>query len=179
MARVQLSRLPNWKVLDTDQEIRGLRLVDSPGVTIGLIADLIVDTDAGEVDALVLDTGEEVSVDTIETGRGVVVLRQQHARPAPPPGTTLERVDGLRVPVHRPIEDADVHAFQESTFAVRARAAELDVGKQLSVVEEIHINKDVLERTETIQESVRRMRVAIEELPEQSWGPAHGSTTAL
>ena len=223
MARVPLSQLPNWNVVQADQDIRGLRLQDETGATIGLITDLIVDTDAGYVDAIVLDTGEEVSADAIELGRGTVFLRRVQARQATAPGATVERVEGLRVPVveeslrvgkrqvegggvrvtteveevpvrehvtlrqetiglrrvpvHRPVEEGDIDgAFQEGTFEVRARAEEIDVGKQLYVVEEIHINKDVAERTETVQESVRRMRVDIEELPGQAGTAEPGQT---
>ena len=212
MARVPLSRLPDWNVLQEDQEIRGLRLQDETGHTVGLISDLIVDDQAGFVDAVLLDTGEEVSTDDIEIGRGIVFLRRSSAPRQVVPPRRVERVGELRipiveeslrvgkhevegggvrvttaveeipvqermilheetiavqrVPVHKTVGEGDIaRAFQEDSFEVRAYGEELEVGKQLFVVEEIHINKDVVERAETINESVRRTRVDIQELP--------------
>jgi uncharacterized protein (TIGR02271 family) len=213
MARVPLSRLPDWNVLQEDQEIRGLRLQDEAGQTIGLIADLIVDDEAGYVDAVLLDTGEEVSTDDIEIGRGIVFLRRSSVPQQATPRTRVEHVEELRipvveerlrlgkhevegggvrvltaveeipvqervpireetiavqrVPVHKPVGEGDIaRAFQEGSFEVRAYGEELEVGKQLFVVEEIHINKSVAERHEAIHESVRRTRVDIQELPD-------------
>lgn len=214
MARVPLSRLPDWNVVNEGQEIRGLRLEDGTGNVLGLISDLIVDEEAGYVDAILLDTGQEISADDIEIGSNVVFLRQP-PQPAPTSGAAVEPVESLRLPVveeslrvgkrqhesggirvtteveevpvreeipvrhetvsvqrtpvHRLAEESDLgDAFQEGTFEVRAHSERLAISKQLYVVEEIRIDKDVVERTETIQESVRRMHVDIEELP----GPA-------
>lgn len=225
MARVALSQLPDWNVVDEGQDLRGLRLQDETGATIGLIDDLIVDTDAGEVAALVLDTGEEVSTNAVEIGPDVVVLRTGRGPRAAAPATTFERVEGLRVPVveeslrvgkrqvegggvrvttevedvpvrepvtvrqeaidvrrmavRRTIQDGHPQPFQEHTFVVRARAEAIDVRKQLYVVEEIYINKRVVERTETIDESVRRMRVDIEQLPDQPQAPGSRHADSL
>lgn len=212
MARVPLSQLPDWKVVDEGQEIRGLRLEDETGNVLGLIADLIVDEDAGYVDAVVLDTGQEISAHDIEIGQNVVVLRgptPPQAASAAPHGEQVnalrlpvveeslrvgkrqregggirvtteveevpvreevavrhETVDVRRTPVHRPADQREIgEAFQEGVFEVRARAEQIAVSKQLFVVEEIHIDKGVVERTETIQDTVRRTRVDVEELP--------------
>ena len=199
--------------MEDGQEIRGLRLEDETGHVIGLITDLMVDTDAGYVDAIVLDTGQEVSADDIELGSNVVYLRRPSAQHDT--GRPVERVEGLRVPIveERPdigkrqierggvrvtteVEDVPVHeevslrqesvdvqrapahrpaaeneideAFMEATFEVRALSETIAVRKELFVVEEIHIRKEVAERTETIQDSVRQMRVDIEELSDQA-----------
>ncbi len=54
--------------------------------------------------------------------------------------------------------------FQEGTFEVRERDEEVVVDKQARVVEEVHIKKNVEQRTETVQDTVRRTDVDVQEL---------------
>lgn len=74
-----------------------------------------------------------------------------------------ERVNVERRPVNRDISDADMTAFKEGEFEVRTSAEEAVVNKQARVVEEVVINKEVTERTETIRDSVRRTDVEVKE----------------
>jgi len=220
MARVRLSQLDNWNLIDQGQEIRGLRLIDQSEQALGLITDMVVDTDAGYVDAVVLDSGQEIPADAIEIGSDVVYLRRSidtdenatYTGRALGAQGNVQVVESLRVPVveeelqigtqqvegggvrvrtaieevpwteqvvardeeinverrpvHTPIEQAPPDAFREVTYEVRARGQEIEIAKQLYVVEEIHINKAVVEHTETVQATVRRTKVDIEELPE-------------
>ena len=237
MPRVPLSQLDDWGLVNEDQDLRGLRLQDDAGDVIGLITEMIVNTDAGYVDAVILDTGAEIPADEIEIGNDVVFLRpattvtrtavdtvvaprmgpsvfnRAAAVQRPSPGVAQQvdevkldvveeeldigkrevegggvrvasRVDEVpvteQVPlrqerltverrtVHRPATDAELAAFEEGTFEVRAYDEEAVVDKQAFVVEEIHIHKEVEGRTETIQETVRRMDVDVEEIPRQA-----------
>ena len=79
-----------------------------------------------------------------------------------------EHVDVERRPVDRPVSDADVAALQQGTLEVRERSEEAVVEKQARLVEEVVINKEGQERTETIQDTVRRTDVDVEELPGQT-----------
>jgi uncharacterized protein (TIGR02271 family) len=81
-----------------------------------------------------------------------VTLRQEH-------------VDVHRKPVDRPVSDADLANFQEGTFEVRERSEEAIVDKQARVVEEVHLKKEVEERTENIQDTVRRTDVDVQQVP--------------
>src|SRR3712207_3359032 len=108
MARVPLSQLDSWNLVNQGQEIRGLRLVDAAGQPLGLITDLIVDTDAGYVEAVVLNPGHETPADNTDIGADIVSLRRPTAFPAatPPaeqpavaPRPAMQRVDNLRIPV--------------------------------------------------------------------------------
>jgi uncharacterized protein (TIGR02271 family) len=74
-----------------------------------------------------------------------------------------ERVNVERRPVNRPVSEADLNAFREGSFELRERSEEAVVGKQARVVEEVAINKEVGERTETVRETVRRTDVDVEE----------------
>ena len=75
-----------------------------------------------------------------------------------------ESVDVERRPVDRAAGDADIDAFQEGTFEVRERSEEAVIDKQARVTEEVVVKKDVDQRTETIQDTVRRTDVEVEQL---------------
>lgn len=74
-----------------------------------------------------------------------------------------ERVSVERRPVNRPISEADLNAFREGTFELRERSEEAVVDKTARVVEEVAINKEVAERTETVRDTVRSTDVDVEE----------------
>jgi uncharacterized protein (TIGR02271 family) len=89
-----------------------------------------------------------------------------------------ERVHVERRPVDRPVTDADAAAFQEQSFELRETAEEAVVAKRARVVEEVVIDKDVTERTETIRDTVRRTDVDIEQTGTTGVsGTSMGSTT--
>ena len=75
-----------------------------------------------------------------------------------------EHVDVERRPVDRAVSSADVDAFQEGTFEVRERSEEAVIDKQARVTEEVRVRKDVDQRTETVQDTVRRTDVEVEQL---------------
>src|SRR5215212_5854639 len=74
-----------------------------------------------------------------------------------------ERVNVERRPVNRPVSEADLNAFREGTFELRERSEEAVVDKTARVVEEVAINKEVGERTETVRDTVRKTGVDVEE----------------
>ena len=75
-----------------------------------------------------------------------------------------ERVNVERRPVNRPVSEADLSAFREGTFELRERSEEAVVDKTARVVEEVAINKEVGERTETVRDTVRRTDVDVQEV---------------
>ncbi|HWS85553.1 MAG TPA: DUF2382 domain-containing protein [Pyrinomonadaceae bacterium] len=74
-----------------------------------------------------------------------------------------ERVNVERRPVNRPVSEADLNAFREGTFELRERSEEAVVDKTARVVEEVAVNKEVGERTETVRDTVRKTDVDVEE----------------
>ena len=79
-------------------------------------------------------------------------LREEHAR--------VERH-----PVDRPATEAELgEAFKEKSVELRETAEEPVVAKTARVVEEVEVGKDVSERTEQIQDSVRRTDVEVEDM---------------
>jgi uncharacterized protein (TIGR02271 family) len=81
-----------------------------------------------------------------------------------------EHVHVERRPVDRPATDADFQAFQEGSMELKETSEEAVVDKHARVVEEVHVNKDVEERKETIRDTVRRTEVDVENI-------GHGRTT--
>jgi uncharacterized protein (TIGR02271 family) len=77
-----------------------------------------------------------------------------------------ERVSVERRPVNRPVTEADLGAFREGTFELKERSEEAVVAKQARVVEEVAVNKEVGERTETVRDTVRRTDVDVEQTGE-------------
>ncbi|HEY0603378.1 MAG TPA: YsnF/AvaK domain-containing protein [Herpetosiphonaceae bacterium] len=118
----------------------------------------------GEVKIPIVEEELRVGKREVEQG-GVRVNTRVEETPVNEQVTLREEtVDVHRKPVDRPVSDADVANFQEGTFEVRERAEEAIVDKQARVVEEVHIKKDVEERTENIQDTVRRTDVDVDQI---------------
>jgi uncharacterized protein (TIGR02271 family) len=73
-----------------------------------------------------------------------------------------ESVTIERHAVDRPLTDAD-NAFRDRTIAAEEHHEEAVVAKDARVVEEIGIKKTATERTETIQDTVRKTEVEVED----------------
>ncbi len=74
-----------------------------------------------------------------------------------------EHVNVERRPVDRAVTDADLRNAKDGMIEVTTRSEEAVVGKQARVVEEVVVNKDVQERTETVRDTVKRTDVEVEE----------------
>jgi uncharacterized protein (TIGR02271 family) len=75
-----------------------------------------------------------------------------------------ERVNVERNTVDRPATDADFSNFEERDIEMVERAEVPVVNKQARVVEEVSLNKEVEERSETISDTVRRTEVDVDDL---------------
>jgi uncharacterized protein (TIGR02271 family) len=83
--------------------------------------------------------------------REVVRLREEHA--------VVERR-----PVDRQATAGDLNTFKEGTLEVRETAEEPVVAKTARVVEEVRVGKEVREREQTIEDTVRRKDVDVQSL---------------
>jgi uncharacterized protein (TIGR02271 family) len=79
-----------------------------------------------------------------------------------------ETVDIHRKPVSREVTDADVATIQQGSFEVVEHDEQAVVSKQARVVEELHIKKNVEERVENIQDTVRRTDVDVDQVGGQT-----------
>lgn len=73
-----------------------------------------------------------------------------------------ENVTVERHKVDRPVDEAT--AFMEGSFDVTTRAEVPVVEKEARVVEEVVIDKELIERTETVRDTVKRTDVEVDEI---------------
>ena len=69
-----------------------------------------------------------------------------------------------RRPVDRKVLDADMKNFKDGDFTVTTQTEEAVVGKTSRVVEEVVIDKEMTERTETVRDTVKRTDVEVDEI---------------
>ncbi|MBI5669167.1 MAG: YsnF/AvaK domain-containing protein [Chloroflexi bacterium] len=108
---------------------------------------------------------EDLQVGKREVERGAVRARTVVEETPVQEEVTLreEHVKVERHPVDRPV-DPNAVEMREQTVEITERAEEPVVAKQARVVEEVVIRKDVDEHTETVQDTVRRQDVEIDNM---------------
>lgn len=102
MARKPLSQLWDWELVDEEQDLRGRKLLDRDGALLGTISDMLVDTESGYVEGIILEGGTTYGAREFELRQGAAVLleaaqdnrrqsaRGQHAPSAPGPPVSEE-----------------------------------------------------------------------------------------
>lgn len=70
-----LSTLDDWELGDSDQDIRGWQVYDTPDHSLGEVEDLLVDRDAEVVQAIRLTNGKEIAAEQILIGEDAVYLK--------------------------------------------------------------------------------------------------------
>jgi uncharacterized protein (TIGR02271 family) len=81
-----------------------------------------------------------------------------------------ERVRVDRQPVDREVRPGELTHGRDQVIEVQEFAEEPVVQKQARVVEEVRINKEAAERTETVRDTVRRTEVEVENLGQGTTG---------
>lgn len=108
---------------------------------------------------------EDVAVGKREVEHGGVRVRSYVVEEPVSQDVTLREED-VRVerrPVDRPLTDAD-DAFRERTVEMTESAEEAVVQKRARVTEEVSLEKDVHEHTETVHDTARHTEVEVEQL---------------
>lgn len=125
-------------------------------------------SDEGEVKVPVIEEQLEVGKKIVEGG-GVRLYTRIVERPVEENIRLRdEHVTVERRPVDRHASDADLAAFKEGTIEVTETDEEAIVSKRTRVVEEVVVNKEVEERTETIRGAARRTEVEVESIGSDS-----------
>ena len=234
MAIVPYSSQDEYDLVHDEQDCRGKAVVDGQGNRIGVVKEMMVDTDTDLVSHFILEDGTEIPARQVSLADNAVVVRGYDAKPpatrsttesvetrAPRPGVsdtatasaavgarnaegeitltvveeqirvgkrTVER-GGVRVhsrmterpveesvtlreetvhvdrrPVNRAVSEADMAAVRGGAIEVTETDEEAVVAKQLRVVEEVIVGKQVTEREETIRDTVRRTDVEVEQV---------------
>jgi uncharacterized protein (TIGR02271 family) len=136
--------------------------------TTGTQASSGVGQQTGEIVLPVIEEQVQVGKREVESG-GVRVNTRVEEVPVNEQVTLREEeVEVQRRPVNRPASEADFNAAQQGTIEVREMDEQAVVAKQARVVEEIVVNKEVQQHTETIQETARRIDVDVEQIPGQT-----------
>ena len=109
---------------------------------------------------------EELQVGKREVEGGGVRVQKRVSETPVEEDVTLreERVNVERRPTDYTFQGSESEAFQESVVEIREAYEELILNKKARVVEEVRINKDVGEHTETVRETLRRTEVEVEPL---------------
>jgi len=85
-----------------------------------------------------------------------------------------EHLNIERNPVDRPANSTDFDTFKEGVIELEERAEVPVVNKEARVVEEINVNKEVTERTETVRDTVRKTEVDIENFGDRTGNYRNG-----
>jgi uncharacterized protein (TIGR02271 family) len=117
----------------------------------------------GEARLPVVEEELRVGKQEVEGGGARVTTRVEETPVEEQVPLREERVEVERRPADRPVSEADLAALQEGTVEVRERREEPVVEKQARVTGEVGIRKEVEERTEAVQDTVRRTEVDVED----------------
>jgi uncharacterized protein (TIGR02271 family) len=117
---------------------------------------------------------EEIQVGKREVDRGGVRVFTHISEQPVSEQVTLreERVDVERRPVDRPATEADLSRPAQEEVVIREKGEEPVIAKQARVVEEVVVSKDVKERTQNVQDTIRRKDVDVEQIPGRGAGAA-------
>jgi uncharacterized protein (TIGR02271 family) len=109
---------------------------------------------------------EELQVGKREVERGGVRVQKRVSETPVQEDVTLreERVNVNRRPADYTFHGTESEAFQESIVEIKEAYEELILNKKTRVVEEVIINKDVEEHTETVRETLRKTEIDVEPL---------------
>jgi len=123
---------------------------------------------------------EKLDVSKREVERGGVRVNTRIVEKPVSEQVTLheEHVNVERRPVDRPVNASDMSAFKEGAIEMRETAEEAVVNKQARVIEEIVIDKHSHDRTQTINDTVRRTEVDVQQLGGQQTAQSGQSTAS-
>ena len=133
------------------------------------------------------DTGNEQSIPIVEESlrvgkrevdRGGVRVRSYVVETPVSEQVNLreENVSVERRRVDQPLSAADGDPFRERTIEMTETSEEAVVAKDARVVEEVVVRKDVDNRTETVNDTVRHTEVEVDDTAGTASGASYGST---
>ena len=179
MSHERFSMTDDWELEDPSRDVRGRTVVDGSGSPIGTVTDMLVDPTTESIDAVVLDTGQEVSMIALEVEDDRVRLLEDAWSPDAMAGNTgtsvLDDTAGLggdqRVDGDTSWMDdtsgraTDTATSQRDGTRVRLREEELQARTRPQQAGEVVVQKDVVEEPRTIDVPVTREEVVVERRP--------------
>ena len=128
----------------------------------------VPDTTAAGKTIPVIEENLEIGKRTVQTGGAYIKSRIVEKPVEETVNLQEEHVRVERNPVDRPASSTDLDNFKEGVVEVKEHAEVPVVNKEARVVEEISVNKDVEERTQTVRDTVRKTEVDVENLENKS-----------
>lgn len=125
MSRAQLSRLQDYELADTNQDLRGWKVQSATGNPLGMIVDMIVDTDKECVTAILLDNQTEYSIYDLQVA-GHSILIAPGVEPIAEPLNTPEVPPRRAASADLDLAVADTHRW---------------AGKRLNEVGELRVSR--------------------------------------
>jgi uncharacterized protein (TIGR02271 family) len=132
--------------------------------TDSLQRDTAVDQTTGKAAIPVVQEDVRVGKRVVERGGVRVFSRMVETPVNETVSLREEHVSVERHPVDQPISPADVAALKDQTIELRETAEEAVVQKSARVVEEVVVGKEVSQRQENIQDTVRHTEVEVQPL---------------
>lgn len=159
MGLMPLSKMDDYELVDKDQDLRGWKVQDASGKTLGRVAEMMVDTAKDRVTTLLLDSNAEYSIEDVELGDHTLLLGPQvQANVVPLDGnsansgkvaSTVERLapkdtagavaSELRMPVIEEQLRVGKRQVDKGGVRVTRRVQDRPVQKQVELREE-HVN---------------------------------------
>ena len=121
----------------------------------------------GEIAVPVVEEQIRIGKRTVESGGVRVRSRVEEVPVEESVRLREEHVHVERRPANRPVTDADARAIKGGDIEVTERSEEAVVAKRSRVVEEVVVNKEVVEHDKTVRDSVRRTEVEVEKLEDR------------
>jgi uncharacterized protein (TIGR02271 family) len=142
----------------------------APGAATSNSTTPVTDTATTDTTIPVIEESLEVGKRTVQTG-GAYIKSRIVEKPVEETVTLQkENVRIERNPVDRPANTTDFDNFKEGVVEIEEHAEVPVVSKEARVVEEISINKEAEERTETVRDTIRKTEVDIEKLDNTAGG---------
>jgi len=135
----------------------------------------VTDTTAAGTTIPVIEENLEVGKRTVQTGGAYIKSRIVEKPVEETVNLQEEHVRVERNPVDRPASSTDFDNFKEGVVQVEEHAEVPVVNKEARVVEEISVNKDVEERTQTVRDTVRKTEVDVENMENKTTGTTYQS----
>ena len=97
MGRFELSNTGDWKLENSEHDIRGWSVRDAEGNTLGTVVKLIANTDTEQVESNMLDNGDEYPTRDIELHDGIVYVEGVADEMRAETGPVVKTYDNTRV----------------------------------------------------------------------------------
>ena len=136
----KLASLDDWELEHPDQDLRGKMLVDHQGQEVGIIDDMLADTDKEKIVALRLRDDRIVNVDAVDIrdGRPVLTMGREGV-PKPAAGVDRGAVTAEHIPIVEERMKVGTRAVELGKVRVRTRTVSENVSEDVKLRDE-HVN---------------------------------------